>query len=167
MTPRLCYTGIDMVKHVFRSDSPEETFECGKRLGKKLETDSVVALIGDLGCGKTLFTRGICQGAGVLEKYVNSPTFAFINEYPGKLPVFHMDLYRLNTTEELFELGILDYLLQAKNGIMIVEWAEKIIDVLPEDYLEVRFHVLSDNQRRLEFHSAGGKYDRYIGDEKD
>ncbi len=156
----MCYTGTEMVKRVFRSGSPEETFRCGERLGKRLEADSVIALIGELGCGKTLFTRGICQGAGVEEKYVNSPTFAFINEYTGKLPVFHMDLYRLNSTDELFELGILDYLLQAKTGIMIVEWAEKIIDVLPGEYLEVRFQVLSDKQRRLEFTSAGGSYDR-------
>ncbi|MEE8420299.1 MAG: tRNA (adenosine(37)-N6)-threonylcarbamoyltransferase complex ATPase subunit type 1 TsaE, partial [Dehalococcoidales bacterium] len=81
-----------------------------------------------------------------------------VNEYSGKLPVFHMDLYRLNTTDELFELGILDYLRKVETGIMIVEWAEKIIDILPEDYLKIEFQVLSLTSRRLEFESIGGRF---------
>ncbi len=151
-----------MSASIFFSDSPDETFSYGKRLGKKLEAGSIIALIGELGCGKTLFTRGVCEGVGVLERYVNSPTFAFVNEYSGKLPVFHMDLYRLNTTDELFELGILDYLRRVEAGIMIVEWAEKIIDILREDYLKIEFRVLSLTSRRLEFESIGGRFNRII-----
>lgn len=151
-----------MVASIFLSDSPEETFSYGKRLGKKLETGSIIALIGELGCGKTLFTRGICEGVGVFERYVSSPTFAFVNEYAGKLPVFHMDLYRLNTTDELFELGILDYLRRVEAGIMVVEWAEKIIGILPEDYLKIEFRVLSLDSRRLELESVGGRFDKYL-----
>lgn len=151
-----------MAAGIFLSDSPEETFRYGKRLGKKLEAGSIIALIGELGCGKTLFTRGICEGVGVFERYVSSPTFAFVNEYAGKLPVFHMDLYRLNTTDELFELGILDYLRRVETGIMVVEWAEKIIGILPEDYLKIEFRVLSLNSRRLELESVGGRFDKYL-----
>ncbi len=147
-----------MSSSIFLSDNPEETFSCGKRLGKKLEAGSIIALIGELGCGKTLFTRGICEGVGVLERYVNSPTFAFVNEYTGKLPVFHMDLYRLNTTDELFELGILDYLHKVETAIMVVEWAEKIIGILPGDYLKIEFQVLSLTSRRLEFETIGGRF---------
>ena len=152
-----------MSTSIFLSGSPEETFSCGKRLGQKLETGSIIALIGELGCGKTLFTRGICEGVGVLEKYVNSPTFAFVNEYSGKLSVFHMDLYRLNTTDELFELGILDYLRKGETGIMNVEWAEKIIGILPEDYLRIEFKMLSLTSRRLEFESIGGRFNKILG----
>lgn len=151
-----------MSTSIFLSDSPEETFSYGKRLGKKLEAGSIIVLIGELGCGKTLFTRGICEGVGVFEKYVSSPTFAFVNEYSGKLPVLHMDLYRLNTTDELFELGILDYLRRVEAGIMVVEWAEKIIGILPEDYLKIEFQVLALTSRRLEFESIGGRFDRYL-----
>ena len=151
-----------MSASIFLSDSPEETFSYGKRLGKKLESGSIIALIGELGCGKTLFTQGICEGVGVFEKYVSSPTFAFVNEYSGKLPVFHMDLYRLNTTDELFELGILDYLRKVETGIMVVEWAEKIIGILPEDYLKIEFQVLSLSSRRLELESIGGRFDKYF-----
>ncbi len=151
-----------MSSSIFLSDNPEETFSCGKRLGKKLGAGSIIALIGELGCGKTLFTRGICEGVGVLERYVNSPTFAFVNEYNGKLPVFHMDLYRLNTTDELFELGILDYLHKVETGIMVVEWAEKIIGILPEDFLKIEFQVLSLTSRRLEFDSIGGRFSKNL-----
>ncbi len=151
-----------MSSSIYLSDNPEETFSCGKRLGKKLEAGSIIALIGELGCGKTLFTRGICEGVGVLERYVNSPTFAFVNEYAGKLPVFHMDLYRLNTTDELFELGILDYLHKVETAIMVVEWAEKIIKFLPEDFLKIEFQVLSLTSRRLEFDSIGGRFSKNL-----
>jgi len=147
-----------MAKIVLHSHSPTDTFKYGKRLGKKLSAGSVIALIGELGSGKTLFTRGICAGAGVLEKYVNSPTFAFVNEYPGKLTVYHMDLYRLDTIDEVFEIGILDYLTRAETGIMVVEWAEKIAPLLSKDCLEIKFHVLPADRRKLELRGSGKKY---------
>ncbi len=144
----------------FVSNSPLATFNFGKKLGKRLEAGSVVALIGELGCGKTLLTRGIGAGLDVPDRRVNSPTFIFVNEYSGRLPVFHMDLYRLGGVAEGFEIGVLDYLARAGSGLIIVEWAEKILSILPEDHLEVRFRVLSARKRELVLSASGGKFSR-------
>ena len=144
-------------KYVFVSSSPANTFSFAKRLGERLKAGSIIALIGELGCGKTLFTRGICVGLGVPERYVNSPTFAFVNEYLGRLPVFHIDLYRLNTIDEEFEIGILDYLAKADSGVMVLEWAEKALVLLPNDYLQVQFEVLSARRRQLTLVGFGDK----------
>ena len=145
-------------QYEFLSSSPASTFNFGKRVGERLKAGSIIALIGELGCGKTLFTRGICAGLGVPERYVNSPTFAFVNEYLGRLPVFHIDLYRLNTIDEEFEIGILDYLAKADSGVTVLEWAEKALALLPDDCLQVQFEVLSARKRRLKFISFGGKF---------
>jgi tRNA threonylcarbamoyladenosine biosynthesis protein TsaE len=141
--------------HVFLSNSPAATLRFGKRLGEKIAMGGVIALIGELGCGKTLFTRGLCTGLGVSEKEVNSPTFAFVNEYRGRLPVYHVDLYRIDNIEVGFEIGMLDYLAQAETGVIVLEWAEKVLPLLPEDYLQVQFEVLSPRKRRLEFTGFG------------
>ncbi len=141
----------------FRSNSPAATFNLGKKLGKKLEVGSILALIGELGCGKTLFTRGICAGLDVPLRYVNSPTFVFVNEYRGRLPVYHMDLYRLQDVADAFGIGVLDYLAKKENGVIIVEWAEKVLSLLPESYLRVQFEVLSARERELTISSVGDR----------
>ena len=147
-----------MDRYVFLSNSPAVTSGLGRRMGERLKAGSFVALIGELGCGKTLFTRGICAGLGVPLRQVNSPTFIFVNEYLGKLPVFHMDLYRLGNADEGFEIGILDYLARAKSGVIVVEWAEKVLSLLPDDYLKVQFHVLSSRKRQIVFSAHGDKF---------
>lgn len=134
---------------IFDSRSPKATFSLGRRLGERLAAGSVIALTGELGCGKTLFTRGVCVGLGVPERLVNSPTFAFVNEYKGRLPIFHIDLYRLTDIEDSFGIGILDYLNRAKSGVIIVEWAERMASLLPESYLKVEFEVTGPRQRQL------------------
>jgi len=149
-------------RHVFLSGSPAITFNFGKRLGERLKAGSIIALIGELGCGKTLFTRGICAGLGVHEKYVSSPTFVFVNEYRGRLPVCHIDLYRLDTIAEEFGIGILDYLAKADSGVMVVEWAEKILSLLPDNYLQVHFQVLSARRRQLELVGFGEGFDSLL-----
>ena len=136
-------------RYVVSSDSPSATFNLGKRLGKRLGPGSIVALIGELGCGKTLFTKGICAGLSVPERQVNSPSYVLVNEYQGELPIFHMDLYRLEGVGDGFEIGILDYLARAEAGVMVVEWAEKVLPLLPDDHLEVRFHVLAARKRQV------------------
>lgn len=151
-----------MDRYTFLSNSPASTLSFGKRIGERLQAGSIVALIGELGCGKTLFTRGICAGLGVPEKYVNSPTFAFVNEYLGKLPVFHIDLYRLNTIAEGFELGMLDYLAKADSGVIIMEWAERILPLLPRNYLQVQFQVLSARRRQLALIGFGDGVDSLL-----
>jgi tRNA threonylcarbamoyladenosine biosynthesis protein TsaE len=145
-------------QYKFLSSSPASTFGFGKRVGERLKAGSIIALIGELGCGKTLFTRGICAGLGVPERQVNSPTFAFVNEYQGRLPVAHIDLYRLNTVDEEFEIGILDYLARADSGVMVLEWAEKALALLPDDYLQVQFEVLSARKRQLTLVGFGEKF---------
>lgn len=153
-----------MDRHVFLSSSPAATFSFGKKVGERLEAGSILALIGELGCGKTLFTRGICAGLGVPESRISSPTFVFINEYLGRLPVFHMDLYRLDTIAEGFDIGILDYLAKADSGVIVVEWAEKILSLLPNDYLQVQFQVLSARRRQLVLVGLGEKFGSLFGE---
>lgn len=147
-----------MNRYAFLSNSPADTSGLGKRIGERLEAGSVIALIGELGCGKTLLTRGICAGLGVPLRQVNSPTFILVNEYQGRLPVFHMDLYRLGEIAEGFEMGILDYLARTSTGVMVVEWAEKVLPLLPKDYLEVQFQVLSTRKRRIDFSACGDRF---------
>lgn len=144
-----------MYCYTFLSSSPAATSALGKRMGERLPAGSVVALTGELGCGKTLLTRGICAGLGVPSRQVNSPTFVLVNEYRGRLPVFHMDLYRLGTETDVVELGITDYLLRTASGVLIIEWAEKIPSLLPADLLKVEFEILSARKRRIVFLASG------------
>lgn len=141
--------------YVFLSNSPTATLRLGRRLGERVTEGGVIALVGELGCGKTLFTRGLCAGLGIPEKEVNSPTFAFVNEYRGRFPVYHVDLYRIDDIESGFEIGMLDYLARAETGVIVLEWAEKVLSLLPEDYLQVQFEVLAPQKRRLEFTGSG------------
>ena len=147
-----------MVKKIIFSHSPAVTSNIGRRIGERLQAGSVIALIGELGCGKTLFTRGICAGLGVPLRTVNSPTFVLVNEYHGRLPVFHMDLYRLGDAAEVVDIGLLDYLARAESGVIIIEWAEKILSFLPSEYLKVDFTGLSARKRKIFFSAVGDKY---------
>jgi tRNA threonylcarbamoyladenosine biosynthesis protein TsaE len=148
---------IAKTARIFLSDSPSATLRFGKRLGGKIAGGGVIALVGELGCGKTLFTRGLCVGLGVPDKEVNSPTFAFVNEYRGRLPVYHIDLYRINNIEDGFEIGMLDYLAGAEDSVIVLEWAEKVLSLLPDDHLRIQFEVLSARKRRLELTGSGEK----------
>ena len=149
-------------RHVLLSNSPASTLKLGKRVGEKLKAGSIIALTGELGCGKTLFTKGICSGLGINAGYVNSPTFVLVNEYSGKLPVFHIDLYRLDDITEGFEIGILDYLVKAETGVVVVEWAEKILPLLPSNYLHVQFSVLSLRKRRILLEGFGETFSSLV-----
>lgn len=142
-----------MYKYEFFSNSPAATLALGKKIGENLHAGSVIALIGELGCGKTLLTRGICDGLDVPLRQVNSPTFMLVNEYRGRLPVFHMDLYRLVGVDDGFEIGITDYFSRAAEGVMIIEWAEKIASILPPDIVRVEFDIISEKKRRICFSS--------------
>jgi tRNA threonylcarbamoyladenosine biosynthesis protein TsaE len=142
----------------FTSYSPAATSALGKKIGARLPVGSVVALVGELGCGKTLLTRGICAGLGVPLRQVNSPTFVLVNEYAGRLPVFHLDLYRIGDEADGVELGLADYLRRAASGVMIIEWAEKILPLLSPDILKVEFEILSPRRRRLVFSSTNNKF---------
>jgi tRNA threonylcarbamoyladenosine biosynthesis protein TsaE len=146
-----------MYKYEFFSHNPTATLALGKKIGEHLPPGSIIALMGELGCGKTLLTRGICAGLDVPLKQVNSPTFMLVNEYKGRLPVFHIDLYRLSGVDDGFEIGIMDYFSRAASGVMIIEWAEKMLSLLPADVLKVEIDIISDRKRRLVFSSTSKK----------
>lgn len=118
----------------YLSHSPEETEQLGEQLGRTLRPGSVVAYRGDLGMGKTAFTRGLARGLGCTCR-VTSPTFTIVNEYSGALPLFHFDMYRLDSSDDLFDIGWEDYL--SRGGVCAVEWSERVEDALPEDTLWV------------------------------
>ena len=119
----------------YLTKSEAETEALGARLAEQLEPGGVVAFTGDLGAGKTAFTRGLARGLGITER-VTSPTFTVVNEYEGgRLPLFHFDMYRLGSSEELFGIGWEDYL--ARGGVCAVEWSENVEDSLEEDAVRV------------------------------
>jgi tRNA threonylcarbamoyladenosine biosynthesis protein TsaE len=142
------------VKYTFLSHGPAATLALGRKIGERLAPGSVIALVGELGCGKTLLARGICAGLKVPPRQVNSPTFILVNEYRGRLPVFHIDLYRIATEPDGVELGITDYLRRGASGVVIIEWAEKVPDLLPAELLKVDFEILSARRRRIVFSSS-------------
>lgn len=114
----------------YRTGSEAETEAVGEELARTLTPGTVIAFTGDLGAGKTAFTRGLARGLGIDER-VTSPTFTIVNEYQGgRLPLFHFDMYRLESAEELFDIGWEDYL--RRGGVCAVEWSEKVAEALPD-----------------------------------
>lgn len=136
------------------TNSPEETESLGVRVAKILKPETIIAFSGDLGAGKTAFTRGIATGLGITER-VTSPTFTIVNEYTGgRLPLFHFDMYRLGGSDELFDIGWEDYL--ARGGVCVVEWSETIADALEGAYLAIDIHRgETDNQRKITITKRG------------
>ena len=124
-----------------------ETMLEGEKLGKTLLPGSVIALYGNLGAGKTAFTRGLAAGLGIAMD-VSSPTFTIVNEYPGKTPLFHFDMYRLESEAELFDIGWDDYL--ERGGVCAVEWSEKVPSAFPPETIKVILTRLDKNTRKLE-----------------
>ena len=132
---------------VYMTHSPEETEALGQALGQTLKGGEIIAYTGDLGAGKTAFTRGLARGLGITMQ-VTSPTYTLVNEYSGgRLELFHFDMYRLGSSEELCDIGWDDYLL--RGGVCAVEWSENVADAL-EDAIWVRISRLDDNTRQIE-----------------
>lgn len=129
------------------SNSAQETEALGERLAARLRPGDVIAYTGDLGAGKTAFTRGLARGLGVIDR-VTSPTFTIVNEYEGgRLPLFHFDLYRMDSPEELFDIGWEDYL--ARGGVCAVEWSENVADALERDTVRVDIRRGGEESRRV------------------
>ena len=126
--------------------SPEETEALGAALAEKLQPGTILAYEGDLGAGKTAFTRGLARGLGASDR-VTSPTYTVVNEYlSGRLPLFHFDMYRLGSSDELWDIGWEDYLL--RGGVCAVEWSENVRDAM-EDAVWVRIEKLDDSTRKI------------------
>jgi tRNA threonylcarbamoyladenosine biosynthesis protein TsaE len=146
---------------VLQTSSTSETIRMGKRLGRLLEPGDVVALVGDLGTGKTQFIKGLAEGAGVGKAtYVSSPSFTLINEYQGRIPLYHIDLYRLESEKEVEGLGLEEYVLG--NGITAIEWADKVSSLLPEELLLVKIHYTGEHSRTIEITPKGKRYEKMI-----
>jgi tRNA threonylcarbamoyladenosine biosynthesis protein TsaE len=137
------------------SHSPEETQKLGIRLGELAQAGDVFLLVGDLGTGKTCLTQGIAWGLGIQE-YALSPSFVIIRELKGRLPLYHIDLYRLDHIEESIDLGLDDYLYG--RGVCVVEWAEKALSILPQENLLIQIEYLADTERSLHLQSRGKRY---------
>ena len=137
------------------SHSPEQTQELGAHLGRLALSGDILLLVGKLGSGKTCLTQGIARGLDIKD-YVLSPSFVIVRELCGRLPLYHIDLYRLDQTAEIAELGLDEYLYG--KGICVVEWAEKGFSELPAEYLLIEIDYLSDTERRLKFKPDGKRY---------
>jgi len=134
------------------SRSPEETAAAGERLGRTLGAGDVVALVGELGAGKTCFIQGLARGLGVAV-HATSPTFVLINEYRGRVPVHHVDAYRTGSLAELQDLGLPE--LFAGDGVTVVEWADKLRPLLPPDAIEVTIEGVGEEPRRITLRRPG------------
>lgn len=144
----------------FISNNPKDTEKLGYKLGKSLKSGDILCLLGDLGAGKTALTKAIAKGLGI-DDYVTSPTFTIINEYNGRLPLYHFDVYRLTSIEELYDLGYEEYFYS--NGITIIEWADKIEEILPEDTINIHINrTLNQNEREIIFTGKGKRFNQII-----
>ena len=140
---------------------PEETLALGRRLGRLLGAGDVLALTGPLGSGKTTLTKGLAEGLDVEEpRWVTSPTFVLIHEYPGRVPVYHVDAYRLAGASDAEALGVDE--LFFGDGVTIVEWADRIAAMLPDDRLDVRLAHGDGSDRHLTIEPHGSRYQRLL-----
>ncbi len=128
------------------TNSTQETEAAGTALARSLMAGAVVAMYGDLGAGKTAFVRGMARGLESPSR-VTSPTFTIVNEYEGRLPLFHFDMYRLASSAELFDIGWEDYL--DRNGVCVVEWSENVPEAFDGTQMNVTIEKLSENQRKI------------------
>lgn len=134
---------------VYESYSPNETDKLARALAKKLHMGDVVCLDGELGAGKTAFTKGLCSELGV-DEHISSPTYTIVNCYSGKLNIYHIDAYRIEDSGEMYEIGFEDYL---SDGICIIEWSVRIADILPRRRIQVTIRrdlSIDDNYREIE-----------------
>lgn len=139
------------------SKNESDTQEIAKTLATVVQAGNVITLEGDLGVGKTAFTKGLAKGLQITDR-VTSPTFTLVKEYEGKLPLYHMDVYRLEHSEE--DLGFDEYFYG--DGVTVIEWAKFIKDFLPDEYLAITIERTSDTSREITFEANGSSYERHI-----
>ena len=143
----------------FVSVSPEATESLGIILAAQLQPGDFIALHGELGAGKTRFAQGVAYGLGVPRATpVTSPTYALLNIYQTQIPLYHFDLYRLASDDDASDAGFDEYFFGA--GVSLVEWPQRLINLLPDSRLEIYFSYLDDNVRRVEFHPFGARFSR-------
>ncbi|HLF18756.1 MAG TPA: tRNA (adenosine(37)-N6)-threonylcarbamoyltransferase complex ATPase subunit type 1 TsaE [Candidatus Omnitrophota bacterium] len=145
--------------------SAEETMRLGKALAQHLKPGSIVCLHGELGSGKTTLVKGLAQGLKLKPEAVNSPTFVLMNVYEGKLPLYHFDFYRLENPKEIEQIGYEEFLYG--NGVSVVEWADKLQELYPKEFLKIELAHVSTNERRLECSAQGNKYEKILSSLKE
>ena len=144
---------------IFEVNSIEETKAIGYNLGKALNSGDIICLTGDLGTGKTHITKGIAEGLEINEP-ITSPTFTIVNEYhSGRLTLFHFDVYRVNDPDEIYAIGFDDYIFS--DGVSIIEWANYIEELIPEEYIHIKIEKLPDMGENFRKISINGYGDRY------
>ncbi len=144
--------------HKIISKNIDDTMNIAQKLAKHLKCSDIIVLTGNLGTGKTYFTKGILKHFIQIDE-VSSPTFTIVNEYSSNPIIYHFDVYRLENTDEFINIGGEEYF---QNGICIIEWGERISDVLPKEFLQIKFEMIDENTRCLEFIPYGQKYENYI-----
>ncbi len=137
------------------SHSSDETHALGVRLGEHAQPGDILLLIGELGAGKTTLTQGIAQGLGIAER-PRSPTFVMATEYHGRLPLYHLDLYRIDHVAELDQLGLEEYLSQ--DGVTVVEWADRAPQAFPADRLRISLESIDEDTRRITLTATGDRH---------
>jgi tRNA threonylcarbamoyladenosine biosynthesis protein TsaE len=145
---------------LFTSTSEPQTEILAGALAEALEPGSVVALVGNLGAGKTRFVRAVCEALGVDRRDVASPTFVLVHEYEGRLPVYHFDTYRLRQPSDFLSLGADEYL--NSGGVCLIEWADRVAGLLPADHLRVEIVATGETTREFSFIAAGPKSQRLV-----
>ncbi|SHE69604.1 tRNA (adenosine(37)-N6)-threonylcarbamoyltransferase complex ATPase subunit type 1 TsaE [Caloramator proteoclasticus] len=138
----------------FVTNNERETFELGYKIGAKLKKGDVISLNGDLGAGKTHLTKGIAAGLGV-DDYITSPTFTIVNEYMGRLPFYHFDVYRIDDIYEMYEIGFDEYLYG--DGVCVVEWGDMVEELLPKDKIYIYIKKLDDSIREVQIKGLEGE----------
>lgn len=137
----------------FTSNSEAETENLARALADVLEPGTVIALVGNLGAGKTRLVRAICEALGIDRREVASPTFVLVHEYEGRLPVYHFDTYRLQQPADFLKLGADEYL--TSDGVCLIEWADRVADLLPADHLRVEIAATGETSREFRFKANG------------
>ena len=148
------------MRWTLRTSNSDETLLFGRKLGETLVGDELFLLVGSLGAGKTTMTQGIANGLGVNE-YTKSPTFVLVNEYDGRVPLVHADLYRVAQTEEAWLLGLDDYMFTG--AVMVVEWGDRAQDIFPDDHIVITIEVVSDDVRDIIMESKGSESEVTLG----
>ena len=144
---------------VIETFDPKETYDLGVKMGEQARAGQVICLNGDLGVGKTVFTQGFAAGLGIAEP-VNSPTFTIVQQYEdGRLPLYHFDVYRIGCSEEMYDIGFDEYI--NGDGVCIIEWANIIEDILPDDYLKIELKY-KDMGREMTLIPYGEEYEKIV-----
>lgn len=142
-----------------KTDNAKQTEELGRCIGESLTGGEIIAMTGDLGAGKTTITKSIAKGLDI-DEYITSPTFTIVNEYEGRLKLFHFDVYRIGDIEEMYDMGYEEYFYSG--GVCIIEWANLIEEILPEDTIRIEISTQDENKRQFIITGKGEKFNHIV-----